>query len=459
MLASRRQNACKVLGIALSFALLCLEASVALAQDQCTGGCSAADYPNGTPACTQQQLPRMCYIMQSPCCCPASYTTGCYNENGSLNTTSVSSTPTSTATPTNTGTRTSSRTATYTNTSTSIATSTVTPSATNTFIQTSTKTATASSTGTATAGETATNTTSSTVTSTAAATHSSTSSVVSSSTSVETNTDLTQANALSTAATVDQIGSADAAGAAVVECAQGANAILTDPATGGLLLQSCQSAFEAAKKMKEMEQKNSLNSGLDTAAALTANEAKFNSAEAEGIFSDLEQNYGVSKSDFIAKMLASGGDINGLSGLLGDKVPADKIAEAMEAANNLSAEERQKILDSLKGNSVAGNEYKRGAPIASKKAGAPGSLRDRLREAMSRSADSAGDGATEAASNSWARKPAAAKVETLTPTFGEDSNLLAPSEDAKELTIFDVVHRKYDEKSQFFRISHSSPRK
>jgi hypothetical protein len=264
--------------------------------------------------------------------------------------------------------------------------------------------------------------------------------------STNTSSSMSQGTSLALAGAIDQLGASQAAGLGALECAQGANVALENPVSGGALIQSCQAALNAATQMKQMELANNQNQKIDTNSPLTASNSVVDSSEAEEVFTNLETNYGVSKSDFVTKVLSSGGETGALADILGDKMPKEKLEAAIGAAQDLSAEDRQKLLDEYKIDfgskitaSTAGNALKKKVD----------SFRDSLRENLA-----AADG--KAVSNEkrfrFARRPAEADFKNLTPAFGDEAPFSAVSSSATELTLFDVVHQKYAEKAQFLGV-------
>jgi len=235
---------------------------------------------------------------------------------------------------------------------------------------------------------------------------------------VSTTNDGRQTSSLADANEVASLGANQAATIGAIFCAQGANTQLTDPGNSPALYANCQQNFGTAKVMAK------------NASGYTPDNAILNGDAAKQSLADFEKNFGVPPEDYLHKMLGSGGGPAALFDVVGDKIPEAKLTEALDQASKLAPGD-------LTGdpNKFAVNLGESGQQKTNSLA-----LRDTLKKKMG-----ANDGADKTPRNpaSWTkpRTPAAdSGMDGLAPLR---DGFFATNDTTEELTIFDVVHRKY----------------
>jgi hypothetical protein len=233
--------------------------------------------------------------------------------------------------------------------------------------------------------------------------------------SVATTADGKQTSSLADAAEVAALGAGKAATIGAVFCAQGANAQLTNPADATVYYANCRQNFDAARGMSGKA--GGFNPDLGVLDGVAARES----------LQDFEKNFGVSKEDYLQRMLGAGGGPGGLSGMLEGKIPEAKLAEAMEAAGKLGPSDLTQDPSKFAVDLGAGAR-KKGSTA----------LRDGLKKKLSEQSESRGT----ASLNPGRQKPQLiGDKEHLEPLSAEKA--FGSGEEDRELSIFDVVHNMY----------------
>lgn len=244
------------------------------------------------------------------------------------------------------------------------------------------------------------------------------------------------------------------AGTAVVTCAEGANVVRENEAKGGVLFDHCLRSLDSARYMQESGAEAARNSGTE-APEFSIDKDVVESERADAVLTDLESNYGVSREDVIEAFRLAQGDTGKLSqpgvieSLSKGKLTTEQVRHALEAAGALTPEERERLLAESR---VAGLGEEHLYKLASAKGSGSRTktARSSLMESLSRRP-----------SSTAARKDEVFPRRNFAPAEGPrfSGESLTPLEDPlftqaerkmefEELTLFDVVSRKYREKSE-----------
>jgi hypothetical protein len=235
-----------------------------------------------------------------------------------------------------------------------------------------------------------------------------------------------QISSLESAAQTAALGAAQAATIGAVNCAQGANANLTSTTDAAAFYAICQQSFNTAKGLTGMA------GGFGQDKGILEGEA------AQQALQDFEKNFGVSKEEYLKRMLGGGGSPGSLSGMVEGKITDARLAEAMEAANKLGTsdltQESNKFAVDLGGGSKRTN----------------GTMRDALRKKLGEKIDteqkarSVASKANQGDGDDWSG-PRLDGLVPLRESIFEDTGSNG------ELTIFDVVHLKYQKLSRMMQ--------
>jgi hypothetical protein len=264
---------------------------------------------------------------------------------------------------------------------------------------------------------------------------------------------ISQDDAQNSAAEINESASKQAASLGVVTLAEGANVVLENEDGGGVLLSAGLDSIKASEILKRLEASAKANIGIEvTSLHLSTDPSVVNSPRANEIFFDLESHYGLTKEKFTSSVLGSRGSQDALAELLSGRLPKEKFSQALSGAVSRSEEEKKKILDESRvSNLLEEDSYVIEAPRAqkNKQAKSTESLRESLREKLEKRTNPE-DPFSE---GPWAIDSSAGKFseETLQPSdeFYEQLGLL--DDRVEELTLFDVVRRKYQEKHRIMR--------
>lgn len=212
---------------------------------------------------------------------------------------------------------------------------------------------------------------------------------------------------------VVKLGADQAASAGAVFCAEAAVEIDARPELAASDSAGCQKSFATANEMQAMAEKLGKKGGLEADPLVVDKE------EANDIFRRFEEKFGIGKADYLSRLLGGKGDPKVLEELTGGKVSAEKLGALAAAA---PAEDSQ-------------NTWITGPATKPK-----GNLRDSLKKQLAQAAK--------------AKPPSArATPETMSLARNVASEALTPLENqfalpaTQELTLFEVVHRKYTEKA------------
>lgn len=223
-----------------------------------------------------------------------------------------------------------------------------------------------------------------------------------------------QNDALKNADELSRTGMNQAANIGAVWCAAGANAHANDKDLAEESYGNCKNYMGAA---------DSIRSGRGKGEAYSVDNDTINGAWASGILSDFEKNFGVGKDDFLSRLLGSSDRAGELGDMTKGKIKPDDLAAAYSNGKGKDAFEMN----------LVGNK-------ATKK----GSLRDDLKKALATEAkrklasEKKGENLAAAAD----RRKDKDSIEGLKALSGEEA---FGSSDTEELTIFQVVHRKYQD--------------
>lgn len=205
------------------------------------------------------------------------------------------------------------------------------------------------------------------------------------------------------------------------------------------------------------------NAGQKANAALTANDSALNLNTSNEIFSDLEKQYGVTKDAFVSKVMATNGDPNALrdpellNELFKGKITPSQIDDALASVNGLSLEKRKQLINDSRISGLADEIQNAQGRNPSSITDVNGSklpssnFRDKLRDTLN-SQNTASPSETHAKWNTGNNAPAENNGElTLTPLSDPlfSSNTEQPA--SSELTLFAVVHKKYEEKFEMMK--------
>jgi hypothetical protein len=272
---------------------------------------------------------------------------------------------------------------------------------------------------------------------------------------------VTQREAQIQAAQISESSSTQVVSIGVASCAEGANSIGSDQVKSGVLIASCLQSFDTASDLKGVAGIAANNAGVDQSSSLSADSALLASESGQKIFDELHNKYGTEKDAFTEKLIAARGDPEilgtqeSLDALFNGKISRDQVNAALEAAGNLTAAERQKILDSsltadLR-KEIESGLIKAGGKFA--KQSGKSSLRDSLMERLTR-AEEASPSLGQTAMNRSPASSSKALFSNLQPSenpFFESQNQdeqgeMASDDSTGGLTLFEIIHNKLLEK-------------
>lgn len=220
--------------------------------------------------------------------------------------------------------------------------------------------------------------------------------------------------------------------------------------------------------MKAAEAKAAANAGSGNVGdSLSVNQAVLDSEKAQSVLGDLEKKYDIKRNDFTQKLLEAKGDPellgnqDFLDDLLNGKVKREDVDKALATADGLTEKEKAALIADSRvaglGDGFLYNLNKKGATSGSMAKVATSSLREKLKRKLA----SAGGGEAaflgpQAVPAVWGKQLVNNKSDLTPiadPLFTNAAEVSA-SEDERpeaELTLFDVVHRKYSEKCESMR--------
>lgn len=267
------------------------------------------------------------------------------------------------------------------------------------------------------------------------------------------------------ASQLNQLGSSSSASIGAVACAEAANSLHSKNRPEAVaLLGSCLNSFAAARKLKALELSTAANAGINASPDITPEPGVLNSEIAGPIFSDLEANYGIAKDDFVNRLIAAKGDIKVLGNpivvgeLFNGKVSWLEVLAAYRSIKKMDPAERDSLLASSRITGLA-RQLAHGAPmrpdlpkIVPKGAGPENALPVQPERSLASFSDSSTKSSGGPAGSLGATIPAAGGP-SLTPL--EDPLFTMPKDPAvgMEETIFEMVHRKYEQKFNLLHLS------
>lgn len=304
---------------------------------------------------------------------------------------------------------------------TATATATATSAPTNTAVVTFTSTATSQGTFTYTDTSriTAVATSSSTFTQT-----STTRTGTSQSTSTADDSDSEQKRFLENQANLLDGAGKQALTIGAVNCLDGANELLEDESAGQEKIADCLRKMQAGKGMKENGDATAKRAGKAGLNGGLIDEEQLSSERARAIFEKFGKNYKISGEELVRRMLESGANFDELKEALKTKFSEDKVAQLMASAENVKFEIDLK--------------RKSGAARKSSKP----NYREQLRAALAK---------VDEAPNSWPVSTPKNRTTLREPSPGPEDltplqDPLFAGSDQQELSIFEVVSRKYRDK-------------
>lgn len=231
-----------------------------------------------------------------------------------------------------------------------------------------------------------------------------------------------QSSTLKAADEITSLGANQLATIGAIFCAQGANEAAEQNPNAPASVATCQSQFAAAQAMQALQIKMGKN------GAYTPDAATMNQEGTKSTLGGFEKNYGVAPDEFMKRMLGGGNPSGAFQDMLGSKLTNPQLEKLLADAAEIHPD-ASKIAVDLSGKSSG----------AAKRD--PAALRSKLKEKMSETSkvQSATTTGGPAPANGKI-KPPAAELEDLTPQEG-----LFAEEKNEELTIFGVVHLKYEQ--------------
>ena len=157
-------------------------------------------------------------------------------------------------------------------------------------------------------------------------------------------------------------------------------------------------------------------------------------AGASSTFEAFEKNYGITRDDYLSRMFGSNGSRDTLSDMLSSQLSAEKLKEAFDTADALGTSGRPSDFSVDLG----------AKPMRAPAATLP-SLRSKLKSALT---------AKQAEPEYPSPAPTAgsrANDDHLEPLAGQFSVEAASAEGSAGLSLFEVVHLKYEELSKHHR--------
>jgi hypothetical protein len=207
----------------------------------------------------------------------------------------------------------------------------------------------------------------------------------------------------------NELGRNHAASVGALWCAEGANAQPVNQEVASESYQKCQQNFAVAKSFPSSEAGYRGDSGLLGGPA------------ARQTLGNFEKNFGLSEDEYTSRILGAGGGPASLSDMVKDKISEEELAAAMAAGGG---DEKFAV-------SGAGGKVK-----TEKK----DTLRDSIKKALAKKDAGGKDRAPSSVGEK--EKPAA---NLLTGLTAETNVFSSPEEKDTEVTIFGVVHLKYED--------------
>ncbi|MGZ3653397.1 MAG: hypothetical protein ACXVB9_17975 [Bdellovibrionota bacterium] len=223
-----------------------------------------------------------------------------------------------------------------------------------------------------------------------------------------------QSESLANSVSVNQLGANYAATIGSLYCAEGANAAVKDPSAGGPEFRACKDYFSSANAL------NRNASGLHPDELVTGKEGS------KTILAEFSQNFGVTGDDYLKRMLSSGGSRSELGDLLSTRLTSANLDETFARAEKAES----------------GGQFTLNLQGAGRKPSS--SLRDILKKKLAEPESQP----VQAALVPNVKHEEADHLEPL-----QNSELLfGGKEQEPELTLFDVVRRKYRELSRRYSL-------
>jgi hypothetical protein len=254
-------------------------------------------------------------------------------------------------------------------------------------------------------------------------------------------------------AQIDRFGSTGAASVAISLCAQGANKLLEEKASGGALVSSCLGALSVADKLKEREDAALRNAGAkNTEPGLNVNPDLYNDPSFRKEEAGLRDNYGLSPKEFVNKTLATHGIRPAFGKIVRSRISEGELRDAIAQGDALAPEKREKLL---------GASHK----LASAEA-APKPVDDHLRASLQSSLLSRGtgsDGVEATPSEGLESNLGTSQFDGISkPKAGFEGlhalEINGANDEVQELTLFDVVHLKYLDRELLHRLAEDGAR-
>jgi hypothetical protein len=245
---------------------------------------------------------------------------------------------------------------------------------------------------------------------------------------------------------MNELGAQQSAAVAVTCLADGANTILKDSAAGGFQSYECLKGMGAADKLHKLAEEAAARGGLGSQGGLAASEDILNREDSQGAFADFEKNYKMGREEFVGRMLAAPGDPDEFSNTLSKHLSKEEVFKALADGDKLSDDQKQEILAKLNGRSseIALAHKSRLKQMTAKEGP---SIADEVREKLKQEMN-----AQERAKTAKAEKrlPASQKMEQISALQDafpvQAAAVQSSSASIDELSIFEVVHRKYRDK-------------
>lgn len=244
-----------------------------------------------------------------------------------------------------------------------------------------------------------------------------------------------QTQAVKSAAQVSMLGAGQAATIGAIDCADGANQMLQDEEAGSGVISSCFRSLSAARQLEELALKNG-----ETGKAGVDEEVLSQDGHKKTL-AEFEKNFGMDGKEFVRKMVSAGPDRAVLGAFLGAKIPEEKLPEASAGTKNAKAEAPAPAPQGAPADYKTPTEMAEEAARASVEKGKKSGRR--LSSAVADMPDTLSDSYL-------------IMGETITPlndpmfeAARKDITRPAPEERVEydELTLFDIVHRKYRQKA------------
>lgn len=209
-----------------------------------------------------------------------------------------------------------------------------------------------------------------------------------------------------------------------VDCLDGANELLEDEAAGQEKLGACMRTMAEGKAVKDQSDEAARRAGRAGLGGSMVDDKILESDRAKAVLEKFEKNFSASGEDLVRKMLGSGASLDELREALLKKFPEDKVAELMSGAENMKFAVDHK-----------------GKAKAELKTGKASTLREQIKEGLAQ----AGNVPAVRAPAAKSSKPDfVATPDDLTPL--KDPLFSGLDQEREEISIFEVVRRKYRDK-------------